>query len=74
MKCIICESDRVAAGATTVVFERGASAIIFRGVPAEVCGECGEAYISDETASILLARVELSVSKGTEIEIIRFAA
>jgi len=74
MKCVICKSNSVAAGETTVVLERGASAIIFRGVPAEVCGECGEAYVNDETASLLLARVEKSASKGTEIEIVRFAA
>jgi YgiT-type zinc finger domain-containing protein len=74
MKCVICESDGVSPGATTVVLERGGNTVIFRGVPAEVCSDCGEAYVSDDIASVLFKRVEQAASKGTELEIIRFAA
>jgi len=74
MKCVICKSGEVAAGRTTVVLERGVCAVVFREVPAEVCSNCGESYVSDETAAALLSRAEQAVSDGAELQVVRFAA
>ena len=74
MRCLICKSDDVVPGVTTVVLERGRHAVVFREVPADVCADCGEAYVKEDVASGLLRRAEQAVANGTELEIVRFAA
>jgi len=74
MKCVICKSGDVVAGRTTVVLERNGCAVVFREVPAEVCPNCGESYVSDEVGSTLLSRAEQAVIGGAELQVVRFAA
>ena len=74
MKCLICKVGEAKPGHVTVTLQRGASTIIIREVPAEVCGNCGEYYLSDEVTAEVLARAESAVARGTEVEIQRYAA
>jgi YgiT-type zinc finger domain-containing protein len=74
MKCIICRHGETAAGLVTVSLQRGESTIIFKGVPADVCENCGEYYLSQAVTDGLLARAEEAVKNGAEVEILRFAA
>jgi hypothetical protein len=48
--------------------------MIFKGVPADVCENCGEYYLSEEITGRLLERAEQAVQNGAEVEIVRFAA
>ena len=48
--------------------------MILKRVPAEVCDNCGEYYLSSDVAAEVLARAELAVKNGAEVEILRFAA
>jgi hypothetical protein len=48
--------------------------VVFRNVPAEVCGNCGEEYVDEKTTSELLRQAEVVADAGTEIEIRQFAA
>ncbi len=54
MKCVICKRGNRAAGKTTVTLERDETVIVFRGVPAEVCDNCGEAYLDEAVTKSLL--------------------
>ena len=54
--------------------QRGESTIIFKNVPAEVCENCGEYYLSDEITGQLMERAEEALQHGAEVEIVRFAA
>ena len=74
MKCVICKSSDVVAGKTTVVLERNGCAVVFREVPAEVCSNCGESYVSDEVTSTLLLRPKQAIAEGAELQVVRFAA
>lgn len=74
MKCVICRQGETIPGAVTVSLQRGESTIIFKGVPAEVCENCGEYYLSQAITDNLLARAEEAVKSGAEVEILRFAA
>ena len=49
-------------------------AVQFKDVPADVCENCGEYYLSEEITGRLLERAEGAVQSGTEVEIVRFAA
>ena len=50
MKCLICKHGDTAPGEVTVTAQRGACTIVIKSVPAEVCGNCGEYYLSEVTA------------------------
>jgi ribosomal protein L32 len=57
-----------------VSLQRGATVVILKEVPAEVCGNCGEYYLSEGITERVLARAEEAVKNGAEVEILRFAA
>jgi YgiT-type zinc finger domain-containing protein len=73
MKCILCRAQ-THPGKVTVTLNRGETVVIIKGVPAEVCENCGEYYLSKEVTGIVLGRAEDAVAKGAEVEILRFAA
>ena len=74
MKCVICREGQTATGRAIVTLQRGESTIIFKNVPAEVCTNCGEYYLSESVTDQLLTRAEAAVQSGAELEILRFAA
>ncbi len=74
MLCTLCKVGETAHGMTTVVLHRGDTALIIKQVPADVCTNCGEYYLSEAIADRVLRLSEEAVEKGTEVEILRFAA
>ena len=48
--------------------------VIIKQVPADVCENCGEYYLSQGVTSQVLEKAEDAVKKGAEVEILRFAA
>ncbi|BAY35912.1 hypothetical protein NIES2111_02300 [Nostoc sp. NIES-2111] len=48
--------------------------VILKGVPAEICNNCGEYYLNAAVTEQVLQRAEEAVSKGAEVEILRYAA
>jgi YgiT-type zinc finger domain-containing protein len=74
MKCVICREGQTAPGQATVTLPRHETTIIFKDVPAEVCANCGEYYLSESITNQLLTRTEAAVKGGAELEILRFAA
>ena len=50
------------------------SVVVIRNVPAEVCENCSEYFLSENTTSHVLSRAEEAVKKGAEVEILRYAA
>jgi YgiT-type zinc finger domain-containing protein len=74
MTCAICKGGDLVPGTTTVILQRGETTIIIKSVPADVCDNCGEYYLSEETTRRVLALAEVAVAQGAEIEVIRFAA
>lgn len=74
MPCVICKHGQTKPGLTTVTLERDNSIIIIKQVPAEICDNCGEYYLSDSITEQVLQRAESAMNKGVEVEIIRYAA
>lgn len=74
MKCVICKQADTAVGRTTVTLERGDTVLVMRDVPAEVCPNCGEAYVSEEVTARLLTEVEDAARAGVDVDIRRYAA
>jgi len=74
MKCIICKSGETSEGQTTVTLQRGQSTIIIKDVPAKICKNCGEYYLSEKVSGQVLTMAENAVKHNAEVEILRFAA
>jgi len=74
LSCVICRNGKTLSGHVTVTLQRGETTVILKRVPADVCDNCGEYYLSSEVAAQVLERAELAVKSGAEVEILRFAA
>ena len=74
MTCLICKTGTYKSGFTTVVLTKGDSAIIIKQVPAEVCDQCGEYILSDEVTKKIMSMANEAWNKGSEVEIIKYAA
>ncbi len=73
MKCVICKQGDTQAGTVTVTLERGKTTLVFKGVPAQVCENCGEAYVDDVTTAQLLEEAENALQAGVQVEVREFA-
>lgn len=74
MTCVICKHGESRPGTTTVTLQRGETIVVLKGVPADICDNCGEYYLSKSVTERIMARAEDAVRNGAEIEIIRYAA
>lgn len=69
MKCVICKHGETEAGRTTVTLERGQTVVVFRNVPAQVCANCGEAYVSEKVTAQLLKEAEDAVQARVQVDV-----
>ena len=74
MKCLICKEGEIHPGQTTVTLQRGETTVIIKDVPADICDNCSEYYLSDEVSARVLERADKAASTGAEVEILRYAA
>ncbi|MBN3947497.1 MAG: type II toxin-antitoxin system MqsA family antitoxin [Nostoc sp. NMS7] len=74
MKCLICQHGQTKPGLVTVTLERDECIIVLKKVPAEICDNCGEYYLSDAVTEQVLEKAESAINNGAELDIIRYAA
>jgi YgiT-type zinc finger domain-containing protein len=72
MECVICKHGTTKQGFVTFTLERENVIIVFKNVPAFVCENCGDFYLTAETTKILLEKANQTLNKGVEFEIINF--
>ena len=56
-------------GHTAVTLERGGAVLVFRNVPAQVCADCGDAYVSEEATARLLKQAEEAVRARVQVDV-----
>lgn len=54
VRCVVCRNGETHAGTTTVTFHREGRTVVVTDVPAEVCENCGEAYVAEDVTARLL--------------------
>ncbi len=54
MNCIVCHHGETRPGLTSVTFHRDGQTVVVNEVPAEVCENCGEAYVAEDVTAQLL--------------------
>ena len=74
MKCAICQSGTTKDGYITTVLEREQTTVVFKKVPAQICDNCGEEYISAEVNESLLSQAHAEWKRGITLEMLDFAA
>jgi len=74
MKCVICKQGQTHDGLTTVTLDRGRTTVIIKDVPAQVCENCGEYYLSEEVTDKVQNLAQQAFQQGVEIEVLRYAA
>ena len=74
MNCLICKTGTTQQGTTTVTLERDTTVIVIKDVPAQVCDNCGEYYLSADVTSRIYALAEEAVKRKVEVEVLHYAA
>lgn len=73
-RCILCQQGVPVSGITTVTLERGDVTVVIESVPAMVCPNCGEGYVSEKVTQILLQHAEEVMRSGAKTDISRFGS
>jgi len=63
MKCAICKTGQTHSGITTVTLQRANTVVVIRDVPAEICDNCGEYYLSEPTAKRVYADADKTAQR-----------
>ncbi len=74
MKCVICKQGETKVGKATITLERDGTTLVVKGVPANVCTNCGEEYVSEEITARLLKNAEEAVQAGVQVDVREYIA
>ena len=70
-KCPLCGGDK-APGTTIFSVDLGDGVVVVRSVPAQVCSQCGEEWIDDQTAKDLEDIVDQARKRHPQVEVLTF--
>lgn len=74
MKCVICKHGELKPGVTSLLFEKNKSTIVIKGVPVDMCDNCGEKYVPDKTAEQIMSLLESVESQGIIVDVRNFSS
>jgi len=74
MTRVICRQGDTRPGTTTVTFSRDGFTLVVQSVPADVCENCGEAYVDDSTTEELLRLARDLRQPGTGVVVREYAS
>jgi YgiT-type zinc finger domain-containing protein len=74
MKCVICKKGETKPGKATVTLERNGTTLVVKGVPANVCTNCGEEYVDEGITDRLLKTAEEAARSGVQVDVREYAA
>jgi len=72
MKCVICKSDLIEPGTTTVTVSRDDSVTLIKNVPARICHNCQEAYFDAEVTKKLKEIADKAQESKTELAVLSY--
>ena len=74
MKCVICKKGETKAGTATVTLDKDGATLVFKGVPARVCTNCGEEYVDENITASLLRFAAEAAQSGIQVEVRQYTA
>jgi len=73
--CPICHNGQTHPGHSTITVSKpGGATIVFKDVPADICDNCNEPYVSEEVSACLLEQARAATKAGVEVDVRSFAA
>ena len=69
MTCVVCKHGETRPGTTRIAVERGPTVLVVRGVPAQVCDNCGEAYVNADAVDRLQHMLAVAAEDGVQVEV-----
>lgn len=74
MKCVVCKQGETTEGVATITLVRGDTTLVMKGVPAQICSNCGEEYVSEDVTSRVLEAATTAAQTGVEVDVRRYVA
>ncbi|MDI1231801.1 MAG: type II toxin-antitoxin system MqsA family antitoxin [Methylobacter sp.] len=74
MKCPICKHGDTMTGTASITLEKNAATLVFKGVPAQICNNCGEEYFTDNITQSIMKQAELAIAQGVQIDVRQYRA
>lgn len=74
MICTTCKNGQSVPGTVTVSLTRGETFVVIKGVPANVCDNCGDYTLEADIAQRVYELANDAVAHHAEVEILRYAA
>lgn len=72
MNCILCKSNMIN-GTINHIVDLDGHIVIIKGVPANVCKQCGEYFIENEVAVKLEKIIEEAIKNKVEIFVVNYS-
>ena len=72
--CPMCGGMMATGGQTDIPFRMKKGVLLVRGVPAEICGDCGEPYLDSEVMDRISEIAREFDAIETEISVVRYRA
>lgn len=69
MRCVICKHGETRPGQATLAFTRDGTTLVVKGVPADICVDCGEEYVDVATTARLLSTAEEAARAGVKVDV-----
>ena len=73
-QCPMCPAGTLREDTTTLTMERGDATIVFKGVPADVCDSCGEAFVSEDVSEEVYKQAEAAIEAGVQVDVRRYGS
>jgi len=73
MECVICKHGETRRGTATITLTCNSTVLVTKGVPADICTNCGEEYVGEATTAHLLRTVEEVSRAGVEVDVREYA-
>jgi len=74
MNCPLCKNGEMKPGTATLTLERGATTLLLKDVPADVCDQCDYKLLGLETVDRAREMLNDAVRRGVRVEVVSFAA
>ncbi|MBI4315652.1 MAG: type II toxin-antitoxin system MqsA family antitoxin [Chloroflexi bacterium] len=74
MNCVICKQAEIIEGKTTITLERDGLTLVIKNVPASVCPDCGEAYVTEAVTAQLLRTAEETAAAQAVVDVREYSS
>lgn len=74
MKCPICKHGETLSGFATVVLERNKTTLVFKHVPADICDNCGEEFMTEIISATLFKEAKQAIDNGVQVDVREYLA